>query len=77
MKNMKIKAIFVFIIALLLCPGVCVHAKKFESRYKTDRPQGYYKIDENEELAVSDETVNVTRKKFGLLATGVKDFKIE
>lgn len=51
--------------------------QKFEYRYQTDRSRGYYKIDENEELAVSDETVKVTRKKFGLLATGLKDFKIE
>ncbi len=62
---------------LLLYPDDCVHAKKFEYRYQTDRSRGYYKIDENEELAVSDETVKVTRKKFGLLATGLKDFKIE
>lgn len=68
MKNVKIRGIFVFIIALLLCPDICAHAKKFEYRYETDRPQGYYKIDENEELVVSDETLKVTRnvKKDGV-----------
>lgn len=63
-------------VMLLLCSNDCVFAKKFESRYKIGRPQGYYKIDANEELAVSDETVYATREKFGLLATEVKDFKM-
>ena len=72
----KIK-IFVLVAAMLLVyPDECVYAKKYESRYKADRPQGYYNIDENEELVVSDETLYVTRKKIGLLATGVEDFKV-
>lgn len=64
-------------VMLLLYPDGRVYAKKFESRYKADRPQGYYNIDENEELVVWDDTLKVVRKKFGLLAAGVKNIKIE
>ena len=72
----KIKVLVLVVAMLLVYPDDCVYAKKYESRYKADRPQGYYNIDENEELVVSDETLYVTRKKFGLLATGVEDFKV-
>lgn len=73
----KFEILVLAVVMMLLYPNDCVHAKKFEYRYKIDWPQGDYRIDDNEELDVSDDTMYVTRKKFGLLATGVKDFKIE
>lgn len=43
MKNVKIRGIFVFIIALLLCPDICARASESVSFEFTDRYSKPYK----------------------------------
>ncbi len=71
----KIRVLVLVVAMLLVYPNDCVYAKKYEYKYRIERQQGHYRIDADEKLVVDSDRMYVTRKKFGLLATGVKDVK--
>ena len=71
----KLKLLVVVLALLMVYPDEFVYSNKYEYKYRIERQQGHYRIDADEKLVVDSDRMHVTRKKIGLLATGVKDVK--
>lgn len=64
------------LMSLFLLSGNGVCAKKYKETYKIDVSRGEHVIDRDETLTVSNETMYVARKSFGLVAKDVKYLKM-